>query len=406
MHRTAATGSRYLRAGWSHVLLVMTVTLLSGCGSADPDLGPIDAGPQPTADDTEDVQKDPEADAGATADTTSDSQLAWGQLGVVEATLPERAAATVLEEPAAIADAWARYGFDGAVPSIDPDTEVMLLVGRADDACPDELIGLAVVDGRLDTDWLEPPGGCDQPLLTWLYAVQAYRGVLGDGFTYALDEPFTGELAAVTIELPPFDDDGSRPAPTPPQAIPDSEVDAIFADHPIRRCGPDDDPIAEAFGPLDEPVGEFDPDQEAALGHVDDAMALLADAGFAPHRDVTGLIDRSTGTSRAAVVVHAPEADTVQELLDAELGPGTVTVWADPWDAREVQAAQEALGALMGPASDGPGAIVATSGAPGPVVIEMVDPTREALDAIADRVDAELVCVEVLRSGVGPGPAG
>ncbi len=105
-------------------------------------------------------------------------------------------------------------------------------------------------------------------------------------------------------------------------------------------------------------------------------------------------------------MVHAPEADDVQDLLDAELGAGTVTVWADPWDAREVQAAQEALNELMGPGSDGPGAIVSTSGAPGPVAIGMVDPTRAALDAIADRVDTDLVCVDVIRSGVEPRPAG
>jgi hypothetical protein len=383
---TASHGTR--RGRW--LALLVTVAILStACGASEPTLGPIEAGPQPTD-----------------ADTAGGSQLAWGQLDVVEGTLPGDAAATVLDEADAIGAAWQRYGFAGDVPSIDPETEVLLLLGRADNACPDELIGLEVADGRLVTDWLEPPGDCNDPLIRWLYAVQVYRGVLGDGFTYALDEPFAGELAAVTIELPPFDDDGSRTAPTPPQAMADDEVAAVFADHPIRRCGPDDDPIAAAFGPLDEPVDEFDADQEAALDHVEAAMALLHDAGFEPHADVTGLIDRSTGTTRAAVVVHAPDADEVQDLLDDELGPGTVTVWADPWDAREVQAAQEALGGLMGPGSDGPGTIVSTSGAPGPVVVAMVDPTREALDAIADRVDAELVCVDVIRSGVRPRPAG
>jgi hypothetical protein len=387
--RTDTASAACSRLRRSSVAVIAGALLLTACGSGEPTLDPIDPGPQPTGD-----------------DEAAGTGLTWDHLDVVEATLPDRAAASVVEDPDEIAAVWERLGFESGVPTLDPATDVLLLLGRADNACPDELIVLEVVDERLVTEWLEPPGGCVDPLIHWVHAVQVHRGVLGEQFTYALEEPFADDLEPVTITLAAFDDDGSRRAPTPPQAMSDDEVDAVFADHPIRRCGPDDDPIADAFGPLDEPVDEFDPDQETALEQVDAAMAVLTDAGFEPHADVSGLIDRSTGTSRAAVVVHEPRAEEVQDLLDAELGPGTVTVRADPWDAREVQAAQEALGALMGPGSDGPGAIVSTSGAPGPVEIGMVDPTREALDAIADRVDAELVCVDVIRSGVGPQPTG
>lgn len=393
-HPTPPSATRRRAPRWSTVSSVaVTVALvLSACGPTEPPPEPSDPGAQ-TTDDRDAAARLP----------------AWEQLDVVEAILPDRAAAEVIEDPDEMDAAWARVGFDGDVPSIDPATDVLLLLGRADNACPADLIGLEVVDGRLITDWLEPPGDCVDPLIHWVYAVQVHRGVLGEAFTYALDAPFGDELTPVTVALPPFTDDADRVAPSPPRAMTDAELDAVFADHPVRRCGPDDDPIADAFGPLDEPVdglGDADAAQQTALEQVDAAIALLREAGFEPHRDVTGLIDRSTGTARAAVVVHAPEADDVQDLLDAELGAGTVTVWADPWDAREVQAAQEALNELMGPGSDGPGAIVSTSGAPGPVAIGMVDPTRAALDAIADRVDTDLVCVDVIRSGVEPRPAG
>ena len=353
-HPTPPSATRRRAPRWSTVSSVaVTVALvLSACGPTEPPPEPSDPGAQ-TTDDRDAAARLP----------------AWEQLDVVEAILPDRAAAEVIEDPDEMDAAWARVGFDGDVPSIDPATDVLLLLGRADNACPADLIGLEVVDGRLITDWLEPPGDCVDPLIHWVYAVQVHRGVLGEAFTYALDAPFGDELTPVTVALPPFTDDADRVAPSPPRAMTDAA-------------------------------------QETALEQVDAAIALLREAGFEPHRDVTGLIDRSTGTARAAVVVHAPEADDVQDLLDAELGAGTVTVWADPWDAREVQAAQEALNELMGPGSDGPGAIVSTSGAPGPVAIGMVDPTRAALDAIADRVDTDLVCVDVIRSGVEPRPAG
>jgi hypothetical protein len=338
--------------------------------------------------------------AGGAAGSASDAQLAaWEHLGVVEAVLPDRAAATVLETEADITDAWIDHGFAGEVPTVDVEHDVVLLLGRPDNACPDDLVSLRVDADRLVTEWLEPPGGCNDPLLLWLHAVRVHRGVLGTGFSYAPEAPFTDELAEVTIELPAYDGD-APPDPALPEAMSEAELAAVFDGHAVARCGPEHRPIEAAFGAPDREVSEFEPDQTEAIETLDRALPFLAGEGYAPDRDVTGLIDRSEGPAHAAVVVHEADADEVQALLDAEFGAGGVRVWADPWDPAEIHAAQEALLDLMGPATEGPGAIVGLSGPPGPVEIGMVDPTREALDRIAAAVDPTLVCVDVQLSGL------
>jgi hypothetical protein len=336
------------------------------------------------------------------AGETSDAQLAaWEHLDVVEAVLPDRAAATVLQTDVDITDAWDRYGFAGEAPFIDVEHDVLLLLGRPDNACPDDLVSLRVDAERLATGWLEPPGGCNDPLLLWLHAVRVHRGVLGTGFSYAPEAPFTDELTEVSIELPPYDGD-APPDPALPEAMSEAELAAVFDGHAVARCGPEHRPIEAAFGAPDREISEFDPDQTEAIETLDRALPFLAGEGYAPDRDVTGLIDRSEGPAHAAVVVHEADVDAVQALLDAEFGAGGVRVWADPWNPAQIHAAQETLLDLMGPATDGPGAIVGLSGPPGPVTIGMVDPTREALDRIAAVVDPTLVCVDVELSGVAP----
>lgn len=435
-----------MRARATIATAAAAVLLLAACG--DPADGP---GPADTDDGT-----------ATGTQPASDGEVAWTHHGEVEATLDGRAAAEALEDPDTLADAWATHGFDGDPPTVDFDDEVVLLLGRPDNACPDQPVELAVDDaGHLDIEWVTPPGGCTDPLILWLHALTVHRGVLAEEVTYGPDEPFEGELEAVTLELPPYDGD----APPPPtledldqEAMTDEEIDAVFADHPVERCGPEhepfrddtvdgdlsDDPqVADAqrdragFGvPSDEastraameaddaadqdvdddglvdgeePLGAYGfPLTEAELQASQDAEALAADArellddeGIDTRFDAIPVIDRADEV-RAVVATDQARVDEVQQLLDASFGEGAVAVEVLPWPPRDVADAQDALMELMGGADEGPGAITGMGGPPGPVQLSMVDPTVDALDAIADQVDPALVCVDVQRSGVGP----
>jgi hypothetical protein len=346
---------------------------------------------------------EPAAAGGPTDAAGRGSEVAWEHLAAVEGQLPDRAAAAVTESQGDTDDAWRTHGFEGDAPTLGDD-EVLLLLGRFDNSCPDTPISLAVLDGALDVEWLAPPGGCTDEGLLWLHALRVHRGVLGGTFSYGLERPFEDELRPVTIELPPFDGD-APPAPAPPQAMDDAALDEVFAGHPVERCGPEHDPIAAIFGDPDREVtDEFDPEDARVSEDIEAAVDVLVAAGEDPDRTFSPLFDRSQGAPRAAVIVHEPRVPEIQALLDDELGAGTVHVWADPWDPIEVTAAWEDLMELMGPASEGPGAITGVSGPPGPMEIGMVDPTREALDRIAASVDPALVCVDVELSGVRPEP--
>lgn len=407
---------------------------------------------------------DPDGSASSTQ-PAGDGEVAWTHHGEVESTLDDRAAAQLIEDPDALTEAWTTHGFDGDAPTVDFDDEVVLLLGRPDNACPDQPVELAVDGGDLAIEWVAPPGGCNDPLILWLHAVTVHRGVLGEEVTYGPQEPFEGELETVTLELPPYDGD-TPPAPTPEdlgqEAMTDEELDAVFADHPIERCGPEhapfrddsvdgdlsDDPqVADAqrgragFGlPSDidatvaaieandaadqdvddeglvdgeEPLDAYGfPMTEEELQASQDAEALAMDArelleaeGVDTRFDAIPVIDRADQV-RAVVVTDEARADEIQELLDASLGQGAVAVEVVPWPASDVADAQDALMELMGGADQGPGAITGMSGPPGPVQLSMVDPTVEALDAIAERVDPALVCVAVERSGVDPAASG
>lgn len=323
---------------------------------------------------------------------TAPENLAWEHLGQVEANLPDRAAAAVLEDQEAVLAAWDRYGFAGGPPEVGFDDHVLLLLGQADDACPDELIRLEVVEGNLQPDWLAPPGGCNQPLVQRLHAIRVHRSVLGERFTYGLEDPFDDVFVDVTIELPPYDGE-TPPAPEPPTAMTEAELDAVFAGHPVSRCGPEHEVID--FGP----GGTHDPRPVATI---EEANAALVEAGFDPERDVVPFVERSSG-GRLSYVVAADDEASIRAVFAEAFGDEAPDLRVTRWAPAEVADAMEAVQPLMGGGDIGePGSIVWAAGAPGPVELGMIDPTREALDAIAELVDPELVCVSPELSGVRP----
>ena len=366
------------------VTTVAVALLAASCaGTADLGVDPPAAG----------SAEEPALSPSPSPDAIAPRDAAWEHLATIDGNLPERAAAAVAGDAGTAATLWGQADFSGAPPELEFDHEVLLLVGQADDACPDDLVGLEVADGALAVDWLMPPGPCRQPLIFRLHAVRVHRAVLGEGFSYELPAPFTSDLEPVTIELPPYAGE-APPAPRPPSAMTDDELDAVFADQPVARCGPEHEVID--FGP----AGERD---DRPVVTIEEANGALAAAGFDPEREVVPFVEWSTG-ARLSYVVAASDEDAIHRVFTDAFGDRAPDLRVTPWAPADVHDAMQALQPLLG-GDAGPGRIVWAAGAPGPVSLGMIDPTRGALDAIAEVVDPSLVCVTPELSGVRDLPA-
>lgn len=270
----------------------------------------------------------------------------------------------MLDDRAALEAAWSQHGFESEPPEVTFGDEVVLLVGRPDNSCADEPVRLGMDDGWLDIEWSTPPGPCDDLLMQWVHAIQVHRGVLAEEVTFGPDEPYQDQLEETTISLPPYEGE-APPDPAPPGSISDEELEAMFAEQPLERCGPGHEPFRDEG--FDFPLTE----QEQARDHrvterLEAARRALETAGWDLELDAIPVVARDARI-RPVVVTHEEDAEAVSTLLDDEVG-----------------------------------AIVSLTGPPGPVRVGMVDPTSEALAQVAETVDPGLVCVEVSLSGVRP----
>lgn len=369
-----------------------------------------------------------------------DDDVAWRRLATAEGVLEGSAAAEAVQSQPELHAAWQAYGFAGHAPAIDFERSFVLLLGQPDDDCVDDLIGLDVVAGDLRAEWLPPPGGCNEPLVLRIHAVEIDRRHVPARFDVAFPQPYSSEAEPVTIHVATVG--GEAPAaPQPPPAMSDAELDAVFADHPVRRCTPadarlgdgavdgrlsDDPRVAEAqrrradFGvpsdeqttrevmsspdrsdELDFPVLDSELEQDHRTSRLlERVRTWLERRGYRQDVDYVPFVSRTDGI-RPGVWIDGGAAALVRTELEARFGRGTVAVEDNPYDFEAVNATQRDLGALIPGEGDGPGRIAWLTGIPGPVEIGMIDPTREALDRIAATVsDPALVCVEPSLSGV------
>ncbi len=315
------------------------------------------------------------------------ASTAWRHLATTVGMLERQAAAAAVETQQDLDRAWVKHKLPGRTPAVDFQRNFVLLLGQADDDCVDELIRLQVRRCRLHVEWLPPPGGCAEPLVFRIHAVEVDRRHVPRRFEVAFPKPYSRDAKSVKIEVAARE--GQAPdEPLPPKAMSDEHLAAVFRDHPVKRCEGEPAWMADGGG-----AGS----QRAALPLLDEVQRWLRRHGYRENVDFVPFLSRRDGV-RPGVLVDNGRAGIVKRRLDEVYGHDVVDVHANPYDFREIDRAQRGVNDLM--ASEGPGSIVATNGIPGPVEIGMIDPTREALDRVAHTVDPALVCVGPILSGV------
>lgn len=380
----------------------------------------------------------PPSDAPPASDTPPPAEVAWRRLAHGTGMLRSNAAAEAVESQDALRAAWQRYELPDAAPEVDFGRNVVLLVGQPDDACVDELIGLEVRDRRLRVEWLPAPGGCAMPLVFRIHAVEVDRRHLPAQFTFAFEDPYEDEAEPVTLSIDAVAGQ-APPPPEPPRAMTANDLDDVFRGHAVRRCTKDDELVGN--NPVDGPLSadrEVAAAQRARAGFgvpsdeattrevmasaqrndeygfpllaselqkdfeaselVDDVQAFLRRNDYRRGVDVETYLSRVDGIRPGVLVDDPAKVAGVRQRLGAEFGGDAVLVVEHPYDFQAVNKAQGALRPLMG--GSGHGSIMSSTGIPGPVMLGMIDPTREALDRIADLVDPSLVCVSPDLSGV------
>jgi hypothetical protein len=320
--------------------------------------------------------------------------VAWRHVGMVEGMLPGQVTALAVTTEEDLAGALRAMG--GADPGpVDWDRELVLLLAQPDDACPDRLVTLDAVDGAVEPGWLPPPGGCNQPLIWRVHTVVVHRGHLTGPTTFLVEEPFRGDVEIVTLDLPTYGGEVPPPPDAPAQLTTD-ELDAVFADHPVRLCSE----VPSATAPTDDGEGDGDPSELAAEELI---PWLERHPRWDLEREIVMLRDDE---GRRVLRVGEDRVEELRADLAEEFGAAAPTVVGVDPSPLELRDAQDAISPLM--RASGPGAIVGSGSDPVRNILEvaMVDPTREALDRIAELVDPALVCVDPQLSGVpadGPG---
>lgn len=243
--------------------------LATACAAGDPTTppggAPSDGSPAPST-------------ARATPAAADDPRIWFEMLGV-STQAPGTGFVEMATDEASFRDLWARYGMDSNPPDVGFDEHTVLFYGRAEDACPDDLVALKRDEDVLEATWLPPPGGCEQPHIPTGYAVQVHRADLGISVVvlHEGDEGDAGDGRA-TFTLPPYDGPAAPPPPPVPGQPAADEVAAIFDGHPVRPC-------SEVGNPMDVPPKVDGPVSDDPA--VADAQRGRAEMGFPSDQDTT-----------------------------------------------------------------------------------------------------------------------
>lgn len=337
--------------------------------------------------------------------------------------------------------AWDRYRFSGELPEMDFAQHVVFVLTRNEDGCPDDLVEARLTDAMLETTWLPPPGFCTQPLFQTAFAIAFHRGNLPESFRVLLreGEAFGGDQV-LTVELPPYDGPPA-PAPSPPpRQMSDNQLAEVFAGHALRPCNemPDYRTTPRVDGPLSSDAGIAEIQQRRA------EYALPSDEGTVRTLRSDGAANRSFGfpmtqaefdeimrrnwpvisealpnytndypDSYAFTLVDQPAGGTLVVAFTADvqghrqrlakLFPDVpLRVIQAPATAAQLQSAQRELHRRFPHNNGRRPRILGSGSAAAHLQIQVLDPNREDLDAIASVIDPTLACVEATRSGLQP----
>jgi hypothetical protein len=110
---------------------------------------------------------------------------------------------------------WTEWDPGSEQPAVDFVGDVVLVMTRPDDACADTITRFDVTDADGVPLWTPlfevPPGGCEEPLLSWLYVVTINRTSLGERATIRIPaaEPFGVAEHLIEYTAPTDPSDGS-----------------------------------------------------------------------------------------------------------------------------------------------------------------------------------------------------
>lgn len=295
----------------------------------------------------------------------------------------------LIEADSDLGSAWARYAFEGQPPTIDFAEHIVVVVTRPEDACPDEVLEVRLSAGILSPVFVQPPGGCAQPLIPTAYAIAFHRGDLGQRVTLRIREHEAFGDIEQELQLPPYDGPDAPPPPAPAEQMTQTELDEVFADHPLRRC-------SELPDPRRELVEDWPEGSDSTLRAMDFTVAEDIQGPYAAeHADTFGwfMVDQPAGEW---VVGVTGDVEGHRQRL-SERHPGeSFRVVETPYTMAELAAAQEAIL----PLHQGDPPVVSASSFFAYLELQVIDPTRDKLDAIAAVVDPDLACVDPVFGGL------
>lgn len=131
-------------------------------------------------------------------------------------------------DPAGLDALWTGIGFAGDPPPVDLTQWVVVSMTIPDDACPPTLTGFDREGSMLTPVFVEPQGGCEQPLVPKTFVVAIARSSVEPRFTLRLpgwdsvSDPY-GEQR-LDVEVPPLGDPsvGAESTPAPATGAPTS----------------------------------------------------------------------------------------------------------------------------------------------------------------------------------------
>ncbi len=139
---------------------------------------------------------------GPTTDPSAAGAVAFELLTMAEgASLNDLGVLRSASSPAELASLWRVAGAEGAVPGIDFDQQVVVSITIPDDACPPTLEAFERTGTTITPRFVEPTGGCDEPLIPKTYVAALDWSTTGRYFRLTLPGQPDHEFGDTFLEV-------------------------------------------------------------------------------------------------------------------------------------------------------------------------------------------------------------